>query len=126
MSKAQEVWRERGIYNSHNLAKQYAEQTGKPGVYLGWSPDGVGRIGMGQHAGYWVIRPGYNTNPQAVSFRDKNKFFMKFSDREGFENAAKHWATDRYDLSGEWAKIPGFPRDWFPAEMAEWAKGWIK
>lgn len=120
MSKTTEFWHSRHIVNSHNLVSLYRYETGGVGVYISWTPQELGRAY--RPAGYHVMRPGFKTDPTEHWMHYGNKFFMKGGlNVTDCEADAKAWASEKYGIT-EWVKIAGFPRDWFPKEIADWAK----
>lgn len=126
VSKANDAFRAKGVYNPHDLVHRYATATGNVGVYLAYQPqDTVFATGQ---PGWYVLRPGYSTDPKAAWYHHGNKFFSNFfsgHDRERSLNAAKQWASERYDVK-QWVKIPGLTWAWFPQEIAEFAKALVK
>lgn len=124
-----EKWRALGIINSSDLVKRYVEETGKVGVYLSYSYATNARYDMGKPTGWGVIRPGYRTDKDAHWAHHGNKYFLNFSykyDKTLALMAAMNWTDERYKLSGEWGKVTGFGTDWFPKEISDWAKTYLK
>lgn len=133
-------WRGLGVYNSHDLVKVYAQETGEIGVYLAQSSNDGQRINMGVPTGYTVIRPGYYTAQSSQDWHGNMLFnkdyttVSKVSSRSGSHKErwdaalaeAAEWCAERYKLSGEFVGIAGFGRDRFPVEIATWAKQKLK
>lgn len=121
------IWRSLRIFNSHFLVERYAKETGNKGVYLAQSANDGSRVMMGVLTGYRVVRPGFLTDPEARRTRG-NKEFSTFEHEYDWAKtleAAAKWTRERYGV-GEFVAIPGFGRDRFPAEIAEWAKQTLK
>lgn len=138
MSKAADELREIQIFNGHDVVRLWvAYRTAEglpslPGVFLYYRPQQPGR---GYHpAAYQVMRPGYNTDPDAFWRDNKTKTFTLFARDERSQAllAAQQWANERYPAlrteSGEieWATIPGMPGDLFPVQTAQWLKAELK
>lgn len=111
-----------GIRNAYVLTMRYSNETGLTGVYLSYRTAQKGR--WFRSAAWQVIRPGYRTDPEAHWTDHGHKTFDVFrpGDQKGTRLAeAQEWAGARYGVT-EWVKIPGFPGDVFPAEIAAWYK----
>lgn len=122
-----ELWRSLRVFNSHNLVSRYVDETGLKGVYLRQTASDGSRMNMSMLTGYTVIRPGFYTDHEKKYGRG-NKEFGTFSfggDWVQTLEAAATWTTEKYGV-GEFVAIPGFGRDRFPIEIAQWARDTIK
>ncbi len=138
MTGAKEKWRSIGVYNSWTLLRAYTEDTGMVWLpmYISYSHNDGSRSQMGNLDGYYVMSPYFKTDPQSKYWRDyENKAFSTISyhqqadsNRERRERAlwdAIEWCNIKYGTVA-WRQIPGFGRDWFPAQVADWAADRIR
>jgi hypothetical protein len=131
MTKAEEFWQERGVFNSHDLVRlAQREIPGLVPIWLAWSHNDGSRMNMGTPNGYQVLAIGFKTDdsPGSPWYLHGRKTFETFMHR-GTPAEMRHvalreaqdWCNLKYGIA-RWGKIPGFPRDWFPIEVVEWAK----
>lgn len=113
-------WRAQGIHNSVNLTARYEAETGRVGVYIYYSSNDGSRFNTGRLDGFSVERPGRKLPNESIFRLGTYRY-----DRSECLAAASAWARDRYKV-GEFVAIPGFGRDRFPREIADWAKSFIK
>jgi hypothetical protein len=130
MSRAEEFWRERKIHNSWGLMVVAAQEIpGLVPVYLAWSHNDGSRISMTVNNGYSAISPRFKTDPDGHWTTNGTKQFSTYfqggtsaaEKRHAALREAQDWCNVKYGIA-EWGTIPGFPRDWFPIEVVEWAK----
>jgi hypothetical protein len=88
-------------------------------VGLIWSAEDFSR-GSTQAAGWYVIEPGFQTDPEGPWYQHHNKFFPKAD-----LDLAKQWVAAAYGYE-ELIPIPGFPRCLFPKWVEEWAVELLK
>ena len=120
MSNTRDEYRALGIINAHQLVSAARDAGVTPAVYLAWQAQ-VSETLRYTPAGYSVVRPGFKTDNGKWN---GHKFFFKRKGADA-EGDAKAWASENFGVS-EWVKLPGFPRDWFPAEVAAFAKALLK
>jgi hypothetical protein len=101
------------MINTYEAAKA-AREAGKPDIAICFRARNGHRDVTPQ--GWQVIRPGYKTDPDGAWYYQHNKTFTGNKGAQEALQQAKDWASAKYNLSGEWVKIPGFRGDWFPAE----------
>jgi hypothetical protein len=127
MTKTEEKLRTVGIYNAHGVLTKYAEATGAavpPAIT--YQTQELGR--MFRCASWRVIRPGFETDPNAHWQDHKQKTFAAVypqTDKAPKLEEAKAWATARYGIT-EWVTIPGLRDTRFPIEVAAWVKQQLK
>jgi hypothetical protein len=126
MTSTKDKWKTFGVSNPHNLVSLYATETGNVGVFLHKSTNDGSRLMTGVPHGYQVIRPGFKTDPEGPWTNHGHKTFYAGRDwGQAFQEAVA-WATERFNLSGEFVPITGFGTARFPVEVATWAKNKIK
>jgi hypothetical protein len=138
MVSAIEQWRALKVYNSHGLMIRFHDECveGPPvcRVYIEYSSNDGSRIQMGKLDGWYITSPYFYTDPGTTLWKDRGRkafplgYTMGRTRQElrqlALRDAIK-WCNVKYGTK-EWAKIPGFGRDWFPQEVADWAKRYLK
>lgn len=122
MSKANDRLRALKIFNGHKAVEKSGVE---PGVYLSYVPNG-----QWNSSRWCVVRPGFNTDPDAHFMDDGNKVFPLHQhehSRVDALRAAQEWCEKRYGFEpGDWGTIPGLSGYSFPGVIVRAVKEYVK